>query len=287
MTCNAWNHPANCCCGFSGDGSQGGFAGSVFGARPLSEFRRSRRRSTSLCPICGDEVYFIRHNGGCMWFDDLGHPWPKHPCFRDEPGDAERRDAWSAGVLAGRICLSDPARFGADDEEPPWVPNEQSGLPQDDKSINNRMSARLSGLMYLMFGDTWRRDGSKKNAKLVSDEWIAAIGSLRLMHRSISVSGMNKQGRLEKAAHRLDNILLRTIEGQKDRAYASTYLRAIWYDCNRRGSVVIGWFATSSLMRVRVLTTVQCYAVLAGLLRPSDLPTKKVELPKDWGKRKR
>ncbi len=33
------------------------------------------------CPECGEEVYFVRHNGGTVWFDDLGQPWPKHPCF--------------------------------------------------------------------------------------------------------------------------------------------------------------------------------------------------------------
>lgn len=35
----------------------------------------------SNCPLCGDAVYFIRHNGGCVWVDELGWPWPKHACF--------------------------------------------------------------------------------------------------------------------------------------------------------------------------------------------------------------
>ena len=33
------------------------------------------------CPECGDSVFFVRHSGGCVWFDDLGQPWPKHRCF--------------------------------------------------------------------------------------------------------------------------------------------------------------------------------------------------------------
>lgn len=37
-------------------------------------------RST-LCPICGEEVFFVRHNGGSVWFDELGPPWTKHECF--------------------------------------------------------------------------------------------------------------------------------------------------------------------------------------------------------------
>ena len=33
------------------------------------------------CPICKEDVYFIRHNGGSVYVDDLGWPWPKHGCF--------------------------------------------------------------------------------------------------------------------------------------------------------------------------------------------------------------
>lgn len=34
------------------------------------------------CPECGVHVYFFRHeNGGCAWFDGVGHPWPIHPCM--------------------------------------------------------------------------------------------------------------------------------------------------------------------------------------------------------------
>jgi hypothetical protein len=37
------------------------------------------------CPKCRDEVYFVRHNRGSVWFDYLGQPWPKHSCFDDDP----------------------------------------------------------------------------------------------------------------------------------------------------------------------------------------------------------
>lgn len=37
------------------------------------------------CPECGEEVFFIRHNGGSVWIDPpLGAPWYKHGCF-DKP----------------------------------------------------------------------------------------------------------------------------------------------------------------------------------------------------------
>jgi len=34
------------------------------------------------CPECGDEVFFIRHNGGSVWLEPpLCPPWYKHGCF--------------------------------------------------------------------------------------------------------------------------------------------------------------------------------------------------------------
>ena len=35
------------------------------------------------CPKCSSPVFFIRHNGGSIWVDSLGWPWPKHSCFDD------------------------------------------------------------------------------------------------------------------------------------------------------------------------------------------------------------
>jgi hypothetical protein len=44
------------------------------------------------CPICKKDVFFIRHNGGSVWVDELGWPWPKHPCFhKDSEGDRSLR----------------------------------------------------------------------------------------------------------------------------------------------------------------------------------------------------
>jgi hypothetical protein len=33
------------------------------------------------CPKCEQKVFFIRHNGGSVWIDELGYPWTKHPCM--------------------------------------------------------------------------------------------------------------------------------------------------------------------------------------------------------------
>ena len=36
------------------------------------------------CPKCANAVYFIRHNGGSVWLDQLGQPWPRHGCFLED-----------------------------------------------------------------------------------------------------------------------------------------------------------------------------------------------------------
>src|ERR1017187_788364 len=33
------------------------------------------------CPKCGGDVIFLRSNGGSVWLQSIGWPWPKHPCF--------------------------------------------------------------------------------------------------------------------------------------------------------------------------------------------------------------
>lgn len=92
MGCNAWNHPASCNCGWGGDtGGRGGLSawtvptmpaadGSLWsaGRRPAIE---SFVNPNAHCPVCGAAVYFYQSPyGGRVFFDDLGPPWPKHPC---------------------------------------------------------------------------------------------------------------------------------------------------------------------------------------------------------------
>lgn len=96
--CNAHNHSASCNCGFGG-----GYRGYVprswrtrFTSFPLdwesgssssptiAPITRSSDAETRLtqCPKCGQIVFFHRsENGGTVFFDELGPPWPKHKCF--------------------------------------------------------------------------------------------------------------------------------------------------------------------------------------------------------------
>jgi hypothetical protein len=91
MSCNAWNHPPGCDCGWGGV-NHGRSAGPVVPS-PLSTRgvwlppaeRVERETRPSACPHCGADVFFFRdENGGAAFFDKLGPPWPKHPCFEPD-----------------------------------------------------------------------------------------------------------------------------------------------------------------------------------------------------------
>jgi hypothetical protein len=46
------------------------------------------------CPVCGDAVYFYANeHGSRVFFDDLGPPWPKHPCTDNPREPATPRGA--------------------------------------------------------------------------------------------------------------------------------------------------------------------------------------------------
>ena len=83
------NHYPNCSCGWcQGGGGGGGGARLSYGSLPAAGTRTTWDGDgccyPTSCPICGASVFFVRHNGGSVWFDSLGKPWPKHSCFFDD-----------------------------------------------------------------------------------------------------------------------------------------------------------------------------------------------------------
>lgn len=111
--CNANNHPIGCNCGWGGVwyGSSRDEATWLFEKtlpeRSLGTQRTSRTvvsidgKPNSKCPVCGDSVFFYESPyGGRVFFDDLGPPWPKHPCTDNRPyreftaGDSWIRSGW-------------------------------------------------------------------------------------------------------------------------------------------------------------------------------------------------
>lgn len=55
------------------------------------------------CPVCGAEVFFYQNqNGSRVFFDELGPPWPKHPCT-DNSADTGAFGTRAAGTAAPPI----------------------------------------------------------------------------------------------------------------------------------------------------------------------------------------
>jgi hypothetical protein len=123
--CNAYNHPFDCDCGFGGDTGGGGgrrgwhrhLSATEVLERPISAGWVKDSRGTvesyvnpnAHCPVCGAAVYFYRSPyDGRVFFDELGWPWPKHPCTdnRREPLRATR------GSVASAPPRADPAWRG-------------------------------------------------------------------------------------------------------------------------------------------------------------------------------
>jgi len=94
--CNAFGHPAGCTCGWGGDGHLGrrtdGYSNEYLSSYPSTPeylWRGNQRHATydsyvnpnARCPVCRAAVFFYQSPfGGRVFFDELGPPWPKHPC---------------------------------------------------------------------------------------------------------------------------------------------------------------------------------------------------------------
>jgi len=89
--CNAWNHHPNCTCGWGGTGHLGrrelgdysphSSLASYDWIPPIQRSYESFVNPNALCPVCNDDVFYYQSpDGGRVFFDSLGPPWPKHPC---------------------------------------------------------------------------------------------------------------------------------------------------------------------------------------------------------------
>jgi hypothetical protein len=61
------------------------------------------------CPICGALIFFHTNgNGDVVFFDELGPPWPKHPCLSTEES---RRTASRSAALMALVNLYAPPKI--------------------------------------------------------------------------------------------------------------------------------------------------------------------------------
>lgn len=115
MGCNAFNHPLDCNCGWGGvyyDPTNPEY-GSDYWQKEASHTNPNAR-----CPVCGERVFFYRSpDGGAVYFDSLGPPWPKHPCTdRDalpysKEQAASKKEGWWPFLM--EVCWPLPTKEGS------------------------------------------------------------------------------------------------------------------------------------------------------------------------------
>lgn len=76
-----YNHHADCGCPWCVKESGTVIPGRSWYLPPNFNTYESYTIPNARCPVCGDSVFFYQsQNGGRVYFDSLGPPWPKHPC---------------------------------------------------------------------------------------------------------------------------------------------------------------------------------------------------------------
>lgn len=99
-----YNHNLSCTCGWCVKGrmrrSQRDAFERLFPARDATHLLQQHRVRSRIacyvnpnarCPVCDQPVFYYANAAGSrVFFDDLGPPWPKHPCT-DRQGSMERR----------------------------------------------------------------------------------------------------------------------------------------------------------------------------------------------------
>jgi hypothetical protein len=109
--CNAKYHPDYCRCGFGGEGHLGsatlGFGSSFQHYLVLKEKRQftysdpiSYLIPNAKCPECWHPVFFLKlNNGGRVFFDEIGPPWPKHPCTNQQTRKTNDYDLLISNII--------------------------------------------------------------------------------------------------------------------------------------------------------------------------------------------
>lgn len=98
MSCNGFNHPPDCDCGWGGVFHAK--SGELFYGPDFWSRLQSHTNPNARCPVCGALVFFYRSpENGRVFFDSLGPPWPKHPCTSGE--DVGRRKGTASKAKRG------------------------------------------------------------------------------------------------------------------------------------------------------------------------------------------
>ena len=118
--CNAYRHPPDCTCGFGGEGHAGRRrAPARVDSRPVRSILQnfsyvprihpayeSYINPNAKCPVCGATVFFYQSpDGGRVFFNELGPPWPKHPCTDNGSVPASLHNYGADSVARTPSCM--------------------------------------------------------------------------------------------------------------------------------------------------------------------------------------
>ncbi|GKQ46271.1 hypothetical protein [Pseudomonas syringae] len=179
---NAWNHPKNCSCGWGYDGHTGrstnAFSAAVIQNGwliSLTNIYHSYVNPNASCPVCGGAVFFYQSaTGGRVFFDELGPPWPKHPCTdtNSRPGAAP-----PSSRTAGQLNVYDWQRAGWQ----PFVIESVVGIDKDYLKLTGvRQGLHLS--LYLR-----RVVTHHQHQQVLSEHNLAHIRALSGTHFQLSI----------------------------------------------------------------------------------------------------
>ena len=244
--CNAYNHPPGCGCGWGGE-YHGGIASPVDTAARVERLQPNGPVGAELCwnavcPVCQADVFFVRHNGGCVWIDDLGPPWPRHGCFDDPqrphpPSLATPHTALADSVagcdllrvraveVAAGVPLKDP--FPCELRLCPMCTCHEPTEPDLAEAILLRrgdlVTRDAEGKLWLLFGSSRIPVDEERNSLLIEARWRASInrhmGFAELMYgsRVIGYGPFPPTPSLDPVALRLLKWMRGMLDGQKGR----------------------------------------------------------------------
>lgn len=193
--CNAWNHASDCKCGWGGDGHLGRRSSSssdyaltqsgyyFFDVPSISHFYESYVNPNAACPVCGEAVFFYQSpHGSRVFFDELGPPWPKHPCT----------DTFSLPARLENHESYEKRAFGWTKED--WSPFSIDTVISFDKGCF-KISGRCNDLPQNVYvrSDAWSENRLKKN------HYLAHLKKISLSCFDLSIFCPERGGVLVKA----------------------------------------------------------------------------------------
>lgn len=116
MTCNAWNHPPNCNCGWGGVFHGLGITSECY----FWQKSDSYTNPNASCPRCRAKVFYYESPyGGKVYFDHMGPPWPKHPCMDTYSYGASHTKVTGRKIGVSFVSQPKPEPLKIEDD---WMP---------------------------------------------------------------------------------------------------------------------------------------------------------------------